>query len=154
MKLGEIIRLYRETNKVSLDEFAKKCGLSKGYVSMIENGINPRNRKPIAPTLISINKIASGLSISTDELLKMLDSNQPVSLAPEDDFSLSFIEKDIILSYRTADDIDQQMVRRILHVEEKNTTILKAAHARTDINPTVVGKSHDDIIMNDDNEWK
>ena len=54
MTLGNIVKQYRADNDLSMDEFARRCSLSKGYISMIENGINPRNNKPIAPTLPSI----------------------------------------------------------------------------------------------------
>lgn len=80
MTLGNIVNQYRADNNLSMDEFAKRCSLSKGYISMIENGINPRNSKPIAPTLPSIMKIASAMNIELDELLKMMDSGQKVTL--------------------------------------------------------------------------
>lgn len=82
MTLGGIVRRYREDNNISMDEFARRCSLSKGYISMIENNINPRNNKPIAPTLPSITKIASGMSLELDELLKLIDKDQPVTLIP------------------------------------------------------------------------
>ena len=46
MTLGDIIRSYRETNNITLGEFATTCSLSKGYISMLENNINPRNNNP------------------------------------------------------------------------------------------------------------
>ena len=36
MKIGEYIRQYREENKLSQREFAKMCGLSNAYISMLE----------------------------------------------------------------------------------------------------------------------
>lgn len=80
MTLGNIVKQYRADNNLSMDDFAKRCSLSKGYISMIENGINPRNSKPIAPTLPSIMKIASAMNIELDELLKMMDGGQKVTL--------------------------------------------------------------------------
>ena len=32
MTLGDIIRSYRETNNITLGEFANTCSLSKGYI--------------------------------------------------------------------------------------------------------------------------
>ena len=43
MTLGDIIKNYREQNNITIVEFAKACSLSKGYISMLENNINPRN---------------------------------------------------------------------------------------------------------------
>ena len=80
MTLGDIIRNYRENNNITLGEFANACSLSKGYISMLENNINPRNNKPISPTLPSMAKVASGMGIDLDTLLKMLDKKQPVQL--------------------------------------------------------------------------
>lgn len=83
MTLGDIVRKYRESNNMSLAEFAQACVLSKGYISMLENNINPRNNKPISPTLPSIVKIAAGMGLELDALLKMIDGEQPVRLAEE-----------------------------------------------------------------------
>lgn len=80
MTLGDVLKQYREENKISMDDFAKKSSLSKGYISMLENNINPRNNKPIAPTLPTIKKIAGGMNIDVDTLLKLLDENQNISL--------------------------------------------------------------------------
>ena len=62
MTLGNIVKQYRSEKDLSMDEFAKRCSLSKGYISMIENEINPRNNKPIAPTLPSLSKIATAMN--------------------------------------------------------------------------------------------
>lgn len=80
MTLGNIVKQYRIDNALSMDEFAKRCSLSKGYISMIENGINPRNNKPIAPTLPSIMKIAVAMNMELEELLKTMDGEQKVTL--------------------------------------------------------------------------
>lgn len=80
MTLGNIIKQYRSENSLSMEEFAKRCSLSKGYISMIENGINPRNNKPIAPTLPSISRIASAMNLELDELLKIMDGGQQITL--------------------------------------------------------------------------
>lgn len=80
MTLGNIIKQYRADNNFSMDDFAKRCSLSKGYISMIENEINPRNNKPIAPTLPSIMKIASAMNIELEDLLKIMDREQKVTL--------------------------------------------------------------------------
>lgn len=80
MTLGDILKSYRSENSLSMEEFAKKSGISKGYISMLENNINPRNRKPIAPTLPTIQKIADGMGVDIDILLKSLDGNQKISL--------------------------------------------------------------------------
>ena len=99
MTLGDIVKKYRESNNMSLAEFAQACSLSKGYISMLENNINPRNNKPISPTLPSIVKIAAGMGLELDALLKMIDGEQPVQLADERS-NYTEIEIDLIASYR------------------------------------------------------
>ena len=83
MTLGDIIKKYRKENNISMSEFACNCSLSKGYISMLENNINPRNNKPISPTLPSISKVASGMRIELDTLLKMMGNEQTVDLTCE-----------------------------------------------------------------------
>ena len=56
------------------------CNLSKGYISMLENNINPRNDKPIAPTLPTIRKIALAINMDIDSILKALNSDQEIYL--------------------------------------------------------------------------
>ena len=83
MTLGDIIKKYRKDNNISMSEFASNCSLSKGYISMLENNVNPRNNKPISPTLPSIAKVASGMGLELDTLLKMMDNEQTINLASE-----------------------------------------------------------------------
>lgn len=124
MTLGDILKQYRERNNISMDEFAKKSSLSKGYISMLENNTNPRNNKPIAPTLPTISKIAHGMGVDVDTLLKSLDQNQRISMDSNSetksscDFVLSALEKNIILEFRKADEITRAMVLRALSLDE------------------------------------
>lgn len=76
--LGSIVKEYRQSNGLSMDEFAKLCGLSKGYISMLENNINPRNNKPIAPTLPTLQKIAAGMNIEVNNILKLLNIDKEI----------------------------------------------------------------------------
>ena len=49
MKIGAIVKEYRQRKKLTMEEFANKIGKSKGYISMLEKGENPQTHKPIAP---------------------------------------------------------------------------------------------------------
>ena len=75
MTLGKIVEEYLNLHNMSQRSFAKKCGMSSGYISMIVNGINPRSNTPIVPTLKSLNGIARGMNISIDELLSKMDDS-------------------------------------------------------------------------------
>ena len=80
MKLGEIIKNYRETNKLSLNDFAIRTGYSKTYISMLENNYNPSTKKPIIPTPITLKKCADAMSMSLNELVSNLDPDQVIDL--------------------------------------------------------------------------
>lgn len=80
MFLGDLIKKYRTANKLSLRDFAKKCGLSHTYISALEKNIDPRTGKPIAPTLDTVKYISKGMNISVEDILKILDSNQEFTI--------------------------------------------------------------------------
>ena len=63
-----------------MDEFAKLCKLSKGYVSMLEKNKNPRNGKPIVPSITTYSSIAAAMNMTVDNLMGMIDKDQPVSI--------------------------------------------------------------------------
>lgn len=63
-KLGAKIKLLRERKGFDQKAFAFDCEIGRTQLYMIENGkTNPR--------LLTLMKIAQGLEISVDELLKM-----------------------------------------------------------------------------------
>lgn len=81
MTIGTLVKKYRVDRELSMQEFANKCGLSKSYISMLEKNINPRNNKPIIPTLDTYTKIAHGMNTELDELLRMLDPDSKIDLS-------------------------------------------------------------------------
>lgn len=80
MKLSEIIREYRESHNMSGRQFAIKCDLSNGYISMLEREKNPTTGEPIEPSLQALSKIALGMGISLDDLLLKMDKDSIISL--------------------------------------------------------------------------
>lgn len=78
MFLGDLIKEYRTKNKISQRDFAKKCNLSYTYISALEKNIDYRSGKPISPTLETIRSVAIGMSMSLDDVLKILDDEQPI----------------------------------------------------------------------------
>lgn len=79
MKLGNIIKRYREGNSVSMRLFEEKSGLSRSYISLLERGM------VASPTYKTIGKVASGMGIPIDQLLSMLDADQEVSLSTQEE---------------------------------------------------------------------
>lgn len=75
MTLGQIIRAYREENSMSMDNFAKASGLSKGYISQLENNVNPKTGEPPRPSVETIRKAAKGMFMTFDEVMTNLDDD-------------------------------------------------------------------------------
>jgi transcriptional regulator with XRE-family HTH domain len=75
MRLGDLIYQYRKKHKLSMDDFAKRSGLSKAYISLLEKKINPRSGKPIVPTYDTLQKAAKGMNLTIDELFKLIDQD-------------------------------------------------------------------------------
>ena len=86
MTLGEIIKNYRETHDLSMDAFAQKSGLSKGYISMLEKNKNPKNGKPITPSLETIKIVSTTIKIDINQLLQILDEQQELLVNDIDPF--------------------------------------------------------------------
>lgn len=84
MTIGELVNKYRTEHELPMQEFANRCNLSKSYISMLEKSVNPRNNKPIIPTIETYNKIARGMNMELDNLLKMLDSTEQIDLSSID----------------------------------------------------------------------
>lgn len=90
MTIGEIIKQYRELYDITMDEFARFSGLSKGYISMLEKNENPRTKLPIMPTTKTLSCVAKAMSISVSELMDKLnkDETTPPDAIPLDKMML------------------------------------------------------------------
>jgi transcriptional regulator with XRE-family HTH domain len=62
-KLGRNLKGIRTKKAISQGDIARELGVSRGFVSTIENG-------KTNPTLSTIAKLAKALHVSTNELLK------------------------------------------------------------------------------------
>ena len=88
MKLQEIMKQYRTEHRMSLRAFAKACGLSNGYLSLLEGGINPKTGEQLSPTVETLEKIARGMGISLDSLFGMMGDNEPFVINADPDYEL------------------------------------------------------------------
>ena len=79
MDISEIVKNYRKSHGLSMDAFAKQCGVSKAYIGFIESGVNPKTGKPIVPTIETVKKMATGMRISLDEFVRMMDDNSMIN---------------------------------------------------------------------------
>ena len=83
MTISELIKEYRKTHNLSQRAFAQKCGVSNGYISMLENKKNPCTGKEISLTIEKLKALADGMSVSLSYLLDVLD-DMPVDISGED----------------------------------------------------------------------
>lgn len=90
MILGDLIKNYRREHGFSMEQFAKQSGLSKAYISILERNVNPVNGKPVIPSLETIKAVAQAINMDFNEVIAMLDGNQPVSLKEEDEIPPGF----------------------------------------------------------------
>lgn len=73
MTISEFISRYLNENKLSQRQFAKNCGLSNGYISMLINNENPKTKKPLVPSLSALISLSKGMGITVDELIEQTD---------------------------------------------------------------------------------
>lgn len=86
MKLSDVIKQYRTEHGLSQRQMGAQCGLSTGYISLIEKEINPQTGKQMVPSLPVLNKISAGMGLTLDDLLAVCD-----------DMDVTLSEKDSIL---------------------------------------------------------
>lgn len=120
MRLGEIIKHYRVENNLTTEQLALKCGLSKGYISMLENNFKPSGRKKdITPSIQAVRKLSKGMNMNFDMLLASIDGE--VSLIPlkeeSIEFNLTEHERNHLNIYRSLDDKGQHTVDTVTQME-------------------------------------
>jgi repressor LexA len=81
MKLSEIVRRYRKSHGLSMQDMATLCGRSKPYIHQLENG-NPKTGEEIKPTLETLKMLAKAMNIKIDELVRMIDGDTVIELKP------------------------------------------------------------------------
>lgn len=145
MKIGDLIVQYRTSHGLSQRQFASACGLSNGYISMLERGKNPATNKPVTPTIPQLKKLANGMCTTLMDLLDQVDdmpidlngqeADLPVQLSvfSQDAWEFSAEEQDLIRKYRCLDERGKSAVLNVLNYEyeslpgEKSNSVAKNA---------------------------
>lgn len=122
MELSVIIKKFREDNSLTMQEFANMANLSKGYISMIENGRNPQNKRALVPSIETYSKLAGAMGISLDDLVLLLDGARVRLNAPSSSVQKHYDEDLIINAYRNADSLTRDMVKRCLGISAVDDT--------------------------------
>lgn len=100
MKIGQLIKNYRDSNKVTMQDFADAAGISKAYISILEKGYRANGREVI-PSYETMQGVAKAMKISVTSLVQLLDKDQLVLLDPTN-------ETDSILAE------EEELARRLL----------------------------------------
>ena len=85
MMLGDLSRQYREEHGLSQRQFAQICGLSNGYISLLELGYNRKTGKPVSPMLTQFHKLAKGMGMTVDDLIRILGDDVVLDMSASDD---------------------------------------------------------------------
>lgn len=127
MILGDLIKEYRIKNKLSLRDFAQKCGLSHSYISALEKNIDPRTGKPIAPTLDTVKYISKGMNLSIEEILKILDDEQEFTINKDISEEYNYQQSSaVVFIYGTIPaGVPMEMIEDIIDTEEIPVDMLK-----------------------------
>ena len=80
MTLGDYIKEYRQAHNYSMDDFARRTGMSKAYISILERNYNPSTGKAAIPSLDTIKRVAIATNVDFNDLIAMLDGDQEVFL--------------------------------------------------------------------------
>lgn len=80
MTLGDIIKKYRTENGVSMEYVANLCGITKGYVAMLERNVNSKTGRPVKPTIETIAKVCNGLHLDINTVFDSLDDDYEITI--------------------------------------------------------------------------
>jgi len=77
VQIGNIIKLARKKNKITLQDLSEKTGMSISYLSLMERGLND-------PTLENLNKVCFALNLTLSDLITQAENSAAVIIHPEE----------------------------------------------------------------------
>ena len=105
MELKDIVIQYRHEHGMSQRTFADQCGVSNGFVSTLESGVNPKTGKPKTPTFRNIQALAEGMGITARALMDMAD-----------DLTFSILEDDVIPELEFVNEAGKNLTREFVRM--------------------------------------
>jgi len=81
VELREILLKYREENRLSQREFARRSGLSNSLISILEMGKNPQTGKKMAPDLETYRKLAGAMGMTVQAMFEMMGDSERANIA-------------------------------------------------------------------------
>lgn len=109
MTLGDIIKEYRVQNSVTMEYAASLCGITKGYVAMLERNVNPKTGRPVKPTIETILKVCNGLNLDVNEVFDRLDDDYIIAISSANK-KLSMDEQRLLSYFRKLNSTGQEKV--------------------------------------------
>ena len=85
MDLKDILIQYREENKISQRELARRCGLSNAQISILEYGMNKQTGRKPTPDIITLKKLADGMGMQLQTLFEKIGDSEFVNLNTRQD---------------------------------------------------------------------
>lgn len=134
--LGKYLHSEREKRNMSLREFSELLGISHTYLNKLENGKDPRNGKPVSPTIETLNEISKALHVSLEYLLevsgyvKTNNFEQEYQLFTTPQEALSFILKQDMIADFGGYDLDSMSDEEIMEMAEDVADMLKIVSKR------------------------
>ena len=112
-KFAEMLKYYLMLNDKTQKDLVDSLGFDKSTVSSWCSG----NRVPKIDVIIDIAKY---LHVNVGDLIEDTRNEDTYNINSDvSSFSVSSLEKDLITAFRKADDLDRQMVLRILKIRQK-----------------------------------
>lgn len=75
MKLEDRIKQLRKSHGYTMQELGDKANLTKGYISMLEKGVNPGTGREIIPSLETVQNLAFAFNLSIYEFLEGVETS-------------------------------------------------------------------------------
>lgn len=134
--LGKYLHNEREKRNMSLREFSELLGISHTYLNKLENGKDPRNGKPVSPTIETLNEISKALHVSLEYLLEVsgyvktnnFEQEYQSFATPQE--ALSFILKQDMIADFGGYDLDSMSDEEIMEMAEDVADMLKIISKR------------------------
>lgn len=116
LKLGKYLRERRQELGLRAEEVARKAGISRAYLSILESGRNPKTRKPSAPSLEVAALLSRTLDLDLATLLELAGYSAEVIdiLRPDSSALHSPEHRKLIQLSRKISDLDRE-ARGISH---------------------------------------
>ena len=77
MHIGEVIKEYRINHKMSLQAFGNRCGLTRGYIAMLEKGTNSKTGRAVIPSVETFMRVSMAIEVPLGKLVDVLDEGVP-----------------------------------------------------------------------------